>query len=94
MSGTSNIPGWIEKAIEKAVMTLQNDVIKKKIQILILDPFMTYVIERLFPYVLFLVVIFAIFIVLCVICIGIIVYKMPWSSASAAAAAAAALQGT
>jgi hypothetical protein len=76
------IPPWIEKTIEKTVMTLQNDVIKKKIQILILDPFMSYIIERLFPYVLLLVVCFAIMILLSVATMATVLYKVSVSSVS------------
>jgi hypothetical protein len=69
------IPGWVEKSIEKIVHTLQNDVVKKKIEILILEPFMSYVLERLFPYVLLLAVIFGIFIVMCALSIALLLYR-------------------
>lgn len=83
MNTSSTVPGWLEKSIEKVIAGLQNDVVKKKIQLLILDPFLSYLIERLFPYLLVLVVVFAIFIVVSVICMGILIYNttVPLSAA-------------
>jgi hypothetical protein len=86
ISGTPAVPGWLEKSIEKIIQGLQNDVVKKKIQLLILDPFLSYLIERLFPYLLVLVVVFAIFILVSIICMGILIYNASLSSAKAALA--------
>jgi hypothetical protein len=74
-ASTPVVPGWLEKSIEKVIQGLQNDVVKKKIQLLILDPFLSYLIERLFPYLLVLVVVFAIFILISIVCMGIIIYN-------------------
>lgn len=92
------IPGWIEKSIEKVVHTLQNDLIKKKIEIMILEPFMSYVLERLFPYIILITVVFGIFIVMCALSIILLLYKsappgipMVLTASMAPAAVAAAL---
>ena len=61
-----SIQPFLEKGIEKIIQIVQNDTIKKKIQMLILDPFMSYIIERLFPYLIVLGVIFIVLIMLCV----------------------------
>jgi hypothetical protein len=83
------IPGWIEKSIEKVVHILQNDVIKKKIEIMILEPFISYALERIFPYVILLVVVFGIFILMSALSIGLLLYRtVPASPVSLITAAA------
>ena len=62
MSGHLN--PWIEKILDKTIQTLQNDVLKKKIQILILQPFIQYFIELIFPYVIIICVVFGVMIIL------------------------------
>jgi len=70
---------FIEKGIEKLIQIIQNDTIKKKIQILLLDPFMSYIIERLFPYLIVFGVIFIILIVLCVCIVWMLLIRRPLS---------------
>lgn len=70
---------FIEKGIEKLIQIIQNDTIKKKIQILLLDPFMSYIIERLFPYLIVFGVIFIILIVLCVCIVWMLLLRRPLS---------------
>ena len=43
----ASLSPWMEKMIDKTIQMLQNDVLKKKIQILILQPFLQYIIELL-----------------------------------------------
>jgi hypothetical protein len=83
-----------EKSVDKLIQMLQNDVLKKKIQILVLEPFLQYCIELLFPYVIIICVIIGSMILLMIAILGILVYKQPLmtvaSVASVAAAAASA----
>ncbi len=57
---------WIEQALDKLIQTLQNDTTKKKIQLLVLQPFLQYFLDLLFPYLVLLCVIFGFLIVLIV----------------------------
>lgn len=85
------LPPWIESIIDKTIQTLQNDVLKKKIQLLILQPFLQYMIELVFPYVIIICVVFGLMILMMVSILGILVYKMNIPSAAAAAASVAAI---
>ena len=68
---------WIEKLIDKTIQMLQNDIFKKKIQILILQPFLQYMIELIFPYVIIVCVVFGLMIVLMMSILIVLVYKVP-----------------
>ena len=66
---------WIESLIDKTVHTLKDDTIKKKIQILILEPFIQYMIELIFPYMIIMCVIFAVLVALLISILWILMYK-------------------
>jgi hypothetical protein len=44
----------LEKSIDSLIRFLQNDVLREKIKLMILEPLLQYSMERLFPYVLLL----------------------------------------
>ena len=78
MKDVSNaLPPWIEKFIDKTIQMLQNDILKKKIQILILEPFLQYIIELIFPYVIIICAVFGIMFFLMISIIGILVFRSP-----------------
>ncbi len=56
---------WLESLVDKAIQMLQKDSVKKKIQILLIQPFLQSIIEMIFPYVL----------IICVI-VGIMIFLM------------------
>ena len=66
---------FVEHVIDKLVHTLQDDTVKKKIQILILQPFLQYFLELIFPYVIIICVVFGLMIVLMVSILGFLVYR-------------------
>ena len=66
---------WIESLIDKTVHTLKDDTIKKKIQILILEPFIQYRIELIFPYMIIMCVVFAVLVALLISILWILMYK-------------------
>jgi len=66
---------YIEKGIDKVIHILQNDTIKKKIEIQILEPFLHYILIRLFPYCVLLCVIVGIFLILLTSILVLIVWK-------------------
>jgi len=72
-----------EKSVDKLIQMLQNDVLKKKIQILVLEPFLQYCIELIFPYIIIICVIIGIMIFLMIAILGILVYKQPFLTVSA-----------
>lgn len=66
---------WIEQALDKVIQTLQNDTTKKKIQLLVLQPFLQYFLDLLFPYLVLICVIFGLIIVLIVSILYILLSK-------------------
>ena len=70
------MPVWIEKFVDKTIQMLQNDTFKKKIQILVLQPFLQHFIELVFPYVILICVVFGLMIILMVSILGILVFKI------------------
>ena len=81
----------IEKFLDKAIQILQNDTLKKKIEILILQPFIQYLIELLFPYVIIICVVFGLLITLMTSILGILVFRPVVTSVGQGAAAAAVI---
>lgn len=54
----------MEKFLDKTIQMLQNENVKKKIEVLILQPFIQYLIELLFPYVIIICVVFGLLIIM------------------------------
>jgi hypothetical protein len=65
----------IEKLLDKTIQILKDDTIKKKIQILILQPFIQYLIELIFPYLVILLVVFATMIVMITSILYLLLFK-------------------
>ena len=72
---TKGLSPVIEKFIDKTIQMLQNDVLKKKIQMLILEPFLQYCIELIFPYAIIICAVFAIMILMMISIIGLLVFR-------------------
>jgi hypothetical protein len=54
----------IEKMIDKSIVIVKNDFIKKKIQLMIIQPFLQYILELVFPYIVIICVVFVLLITL------------------------------
>ena len=81
---TVTLSPWVEKIIDRTIQMLQDDVLKKKIQILILQPFLQYMIELIFPYVIIICAIFGLMILMMVSILGLLVFRLQPAVASAA----------
>jgi hypothetical protein len=73
---TKDIPVWIETFLDKTIQMLQNDTLKKKIQILIIQPFLQYFIELIFPYVIIVCVVFGLMIILMISILAFLVFRI------------------
>jgi hypothetical protein len=73
---TNDMPPWIEKFVDKAIQMLQNDTLKKKIQIMLIQPFLQYFIELIFPYVIIVCVVFGLMIILMLSILGFLVFRV------------------
>jgi uncharacterized membrane protein len=80
----------IEQLLDKAIQVLQNDNLKKKIELHLLQPFMQHAIELLFPYVIIICAVFGVLIIVTTSILCILVFKITGSGAVSAAATAAA----
>ena len=49
---------WLTKMIQKTIQAMQTDENKKMIQVFLVDPLLNHVLDRIFPYVLILCVLF------------------------------------
>jgi len=76
MVAPKGLPPWIEGLIDKIIQMLQNDMLKSKIQLLILQPFLQYIIELLFPYVIIICVIIGLMIVMMISIISLLLFQM------------------
>jgi len=72
---TQPLNPWVEQFVDKSIAMLQNDHLKKKIQIMLLQPFIQYFLELAFPYILIVCVVFAIMILLLMSAVGLLVYQ-------------------
>ena len=70
-----NLSPAVEKFLDSTIHMLQNDVVKKKIQLMILQPFTQYLIELIFPYIIIICVIFAILISMILSILYILIFK-------------------
>lgn len=70
------MPPWIETFIDKTIQMLQNDTLKKKIQILVIQPFLQYFIELIFPYVIIVCVVFGLMIILMLSILAFLVFRI------------------
>ncbi len=67
---------WIEKLVDRSIQMLQNETLKKKIQILILQPFLQYFLELIFPYVILICVVFGLMIIMMLSILALLVFRM------------------
>lgn len=74
MSG--NLSPWVEKLLDQTIQMLQNETLRKKIQLMVLQPFLQWCIELVFPYVILLCVLFGVMIVLMISIVGLLVYQL------------------
>lgn len=84
----------IEQLLDKAIQILQNDNLKKKIELHLLQPFMQHAIELVFPYVIIICAVFGVLIIVTTSILCILVFKITGGGAVNAAAAAAAAVAT
>jgi len=80
----------IEQLLDKAIQILQNDNLKKKIELQLLQPFIQHAIELVFPYVIIICAVFGVLIIVTTSILCILVFKITGSGAVASAASASA----
>jgi hypothetical protein len=66
----------IEQLLDKAIQILQNDNLKKKIELQLLQPFIQHAIELVFPYVIIICAVFGVLIIVTTSILCILVFKI------------------
>ncbi len=66
----------MERFLDKTIQMLQNENVKKKIEVLILQPFIQYLIELLFPYVIIICVVFGLLIIMLTSVLYLLIVQM------------------
>jgi hypothetical protein len=68
---------WIHTWIQKIIKAIQTDENKKMMQVFLVDPILNHVLERLFPYVLILCVLFVLLTTMIAITLLIVFTRLP-----------------
>lgn len=89
-------PSWMEQLLEKSIMILNKEETRKRLQIYLLDPLLTHILERVFPYIVFTCVLFSLLLIVAILTFGMLLVQSrsalwPWISYPAAAATVAAM---
>jgi uncharacterized membrane protein len=66
----------MEQFLDKTIQMLQNENVKKKIEVLILQPFIQYLIELIFPYVIIICVVFGLLIIMLTSVLYLLIIQM------------------
>ena len=79
MAATTGAPKkeWIHTWVQKIIQAVQTDENKKMIQVFLVDPVLNHVLERLFPYVLILCVLFVLLTVMISITMLLVFTRLP-----------------
>jgi hypothetical protein len=73
----------IERFLDKTIQILKDDTIKKKIELLIIQPFLQYSLDLIFPYVIILCVVFGILILSMISILCLLAFRFSGSASSA-----------
>jgi len=86
-STTSEVPkkDWVRKWIQKMSQMIQTDENKKMIHIFLVDPILNHVLERIFPYVLILCVLFVILTIMITLTLLLVFTRIPAAFAAVTA---------
>lgn len=68
---------WIHAWIQKIIQSVQTDENKKMVQVFLVDPILNHILERLFPYVLILCVLFVILTIMISMILLIVFTRIP-----------------
>lgn len=86
-SSSSGVPIWVEKLLDRGVQLLQNETLRRKVQIQLLDPLVQYILERMFPYLILLGVVFGLMILMSASILVLLVVKGDVAPSAASVAA-------
>ena len=68
---------WIQKIIQKSKKSLESEETRRMLQLMVLDPFLNYLLERIFPYVIVICVMFTVLTVLLTAVLILLFMRVP-----------------
>jgi hypothetical protein len=68
---------WVHTWVQKIIKSIQTDENKKMVQVFLVDPILNHILERLFPYVLILCVLFVILTIMISMTLLIVFTRIP-----------------
>ena len=68
---------WIHTWVQKIIQAVQTDENKKMLQVFLVDPVLNHVLERLFPYVLILCVLFVLLTIMISLTLLVVFTRLP-----------------
>lgn len=74
---------WIQKSIQKIKKAFESEESRKMLQVFLVDPILNYILERIFPYIMILCVMFVVLTVLTSGIVAFLFMKMPGFFSSA-----------
>jgi hypothetical protein len=85
MEASAGLPKWAESFVDKAIHLLQNETLRKKIQIMVLQPFLQYFLELVFPYIIIICVVFGIMMISILSILGLLLFRLQGATAAVVA---------
>jgi hypothetical protein len=76
---------WLQKTIENLVVSFKSEETRQWLQVFIVDPVLSYVMDRFFPYILLCIIVVAAMILLTISTFLIVFFKMGGSGTSSTA---------
>ena len=68
-------PSFMEQLMEKSIHILNREDTRKKLQIYLIDPLLNHVMERIFPYIVLICVLFALLLIVAMMTFGILILQ-------------------
>jgi hypothetical protein len=78
-------PSLMEQLMEKSIHILNREDTRKKLQIYLIDPLLNHVLERIFPYIILICVLFALLLIMALMTFGILILQhrpVLWSASA------------
>jgi hypothetical protein len=73
--GKPDKPSFMEQLMEKSIHMLNREDTRKKLQIYLIDPLLNHVMERVFPYIILICVLFALLLIVAMMTFGILILQ-------------------
>lgn len=68
-------PSFMEQLMEKSIHILNREETRKKLQIYLIDPLLNHVLERVFPYIILICVLFSLLLIVAMLTFGILILQ-------------------